>query len=158
MPLERGLYIDTELGPGSPGSTSGCLSPNCAAMNKLPNTCTLQFLYLKNGILSRTRHSEFKPLSEGCRQAEMRATRDRMEAFVGLQVDLNLSCPPSLPCLSSKAGQNQRPRDCVVFMASLTGQRVTRCGASRRTRDAFRFLPSFPDPYPHSTLQISSAL
>lgn len=84
--------------------------------------------------------------------------RDRMQAFMGLQVDLNRSCPPSLPCLSSKAGPNQRPRDCVVFMASLSGQRVTRCGALKRTRDALTFLPSLPAPYPHSTLQFSSAL
>lgn len=61
----RPWVIDTELGPGSPGSTSGCLFPNRAAMNKLPNHCTLQFLYLKNGILSISGHSEFKPLSEG---------------------------------------------------------------------------------------------
>lgn len=84
--------------------------------------------------------------------------RDRMQAFMGLQVDLNRSCPPSLPCLSSKAGPNQHPRDCVVFMASLSGQRVTRCGALKRTRDALTFLPSLPAPYPHSTLQFSSAL
>lgn len=84
--------------------------------------------------------------------------RDRMQAFMGLQVDLNSSCPPSLPCLSSKAGQNQRPRDCVVFLAFLEGEPVTRCGAPRRTRDALPFLPSLPAPYPHSTLPFSSAL
>lgn len=40
--------------------------------------------------------------------------RDWIQAFMGLQVDLNRSCPSSLPCLSSKAGPNQCLRDCVT--------------------------------------------
>lgn len=43
---------------------------------------------------------------------------DRMQAFMGLQVDLNRSCPSSLPCLSSKAGPNQRLRNCVTALGS----------------------------------------
>lgn len=107
------------------------------ARSKLPAHSVCKFVFLENGILSSSGHSEFKPQLEGCLTgwAEKRSVIwGRMQAFMWLQVDLY----PSFHVLQMLA-HIRAPRDCVLLV---TGQWNLSCRALRE-KPRWRSLPDF---------------